>query len=426
MLNSTAPTTVPNTPQREDDFIIKTGQDIFGTVDNVYYRYHIFSPDAPIVFFFTYRSHDHYPSREEAERGEKIHPTYRYFRRRGINIMSFVCIERHNWYISPEFREFTKLLGKHFAGFKRRIVIGSSMGAYGAGLHGDNLKADLAVLFSPISTLDPAVVPFDLRFYERSYKGWADSAIDLANSKCKKLVVYDPTFHIDSLHAKRIANAETLHVPGGGHETSQMVSKIQQLEWLQDAVLAENFTRSEFYYRVRRKRTLEQFYDRLMSDKKTNDHLTEKRGRVIEEYKRMAEALWEHKIHGCFFDIVNSGPHNIKIAIATFNSKQLFYSVETKQLHVDEMYSSGSLTPVLVEAKTGKLMAKGIGYLSFSRRGCAVVKSRSACKVGKLFGENRHYIQTGNRKYYLCVTNKCEVELREGVCLWEKFALFAS
>lgn len=103
-----------------------------------------------------------------------------------------------------------------FGGYERVVFSGVSMGAFAACAFADLAPGCILIAYSPQSSLNPEIVPWDRRYPQGSRQDWtlpySDAAGGIAQAR-RVWVISDPYFEMDRLHARRIAGANVTHLP---------------------------------------------------------------------------------------------------------------------------------------------------------------------------------------------------------------------
>lgn len=120
-----------------------------------------------------------------------------------------VLPRRADWFQLPEFLAAMAALRRHLGPATPVVTYGFSMGGYGAILAARALDARLALALAPQFSLDPRVVPGDLRFAPQAREIgpflW-DVAAEMDPAR-RYLVLHDPIHRLDDLNARLFARA---------------------------------------------------------------------------------------------------------------------------------------------------------------------------------------------------------------------------
>jgi len=189
---------------------------------------------------------------------------------REISGVRFVCSEGHtvlavktlkrDWYRGRPLLDFMTRLAQEgfFASFERVVFYGGSMGGYGALAFSCLAPGALVLAYSPQTTLDPVLVPWDLRYPVGRGADWTgpfgDAAVSAASAE-RVVVVYDPFERSDARQVARLApdNLLALKLPFAGHGTPAMLAQVGELKGVLRSLLNGSLDLPGFA-RVARKR----------------------------------------------------------------------------------------------------------------------------------------------------------------------------
>ena len=162
----------------------------------------------------------------------------------GYSHLGVMMNRRNDWFRQPDLDAYMKRLQGEgfFAGFRRVIFYGSSMGGYGALAFAPLAPGATVVAFVPQTSLDPRVVPFETRYRPGFARGqWAIGGFsDGANGarSAERIVVFaDPWHPQDRAHVERLPQ-DTLvwaQCPWTGHDAARVM---KHMGLLKPAVLA--------------------------------------------------------------------------------------------------------------------------------------------------------------------------------------------
>ena len=179
---------------------------------------------------------------------------------KGQGLDWFRGAELHKFLRSDEFRGF-------LAGFDRVVFYGGSKGGYGALAFSDLVENPIVIAISPQSTLDPRIVPWEIRFRVGMEQDWdgdfRDSVTSLKPSGDYSIFVdpYDvqDMKHIARLQAVPGANVKVYKMPFAGHDVPGALVKCKMLK---DVVLAcrDKTLTTEMFARLARARKTEFWY----------------------------------------------------------------------------------------------------------------------------------------------------------------------
>lgn len=289
---------------------------ISGVIDTIVFKYYFHDLLKPLIVTFS-------PANISVDEvnGEYSSPwAFDFLRRKGLNVLSFSCSSKKNWYRSEPFRKFIEILSLELPEFSEKIGYGSSMGAYAVSAYSNLLKLNRVFLINPISTLNRNLVPFETRFqtYARKFD-WENGCYDGALTSAKGFVVYDPLFNLDSMHAKRYKGLIHLKVPGVGHNLPVHLNKMGILQELVAQFIDDKLDVVNFHKVSRLRRDIKRYYTWMVSEE--NIHLTEYRAQVILRFAAMKKfrIMREEKLEQ---DIVSQSVlDRDKVSNKHFNSK---------------------------------------------------------------------------------------------------------
>ncbi|EEW26533.1 alpha/beta fold hydrolase [Rhodobacter ferrooxidans] len=159
--------------------------------------------------------------------------------KRGISQVA-VLPRRSDWFQTADFLPAMKAVRQHLGPEVPLTTYGFSMGGYGAILAAKALDARLAVALAPQFSLDPAVVPGDLRFAPQAAEigpfCW-DVAAEMADGCCYQ-VLHDPLHRLDRLNARLFgqAGARLMPVHGARHHIIPCLIEAGVIESLFDVL----------------------------------------------------------------------------------------------------------------------------------------------------------------------------------------------
>lgn len=138
-----------------------------------------------------------------------------------------------------------------FERYKQVIFSGTSMGGYAACAFSSIAPGSYVVAFSPQSTLDNSITPWDRRYHSGTVADWtgpfADAAAELQAAR-KAWIIFDPLVPEDRQHAARLANpnVELLSARYSGHFTAQYLAQIGILSTVMRDAVDGNLSPSRF------------------------------------------------------------------------------------------------------------------------------------------------------------------------------------
>jgi hypothetical protein len=251
-------------------------------VDNVFCKYQLFDTNKPLLFVFSNEAS--ILSKEQVNNSTYSTWEFDFLIKQEANVISFSCIENITWYRSLVFTEFMLSLGKAVKKFPEKLGYGSSMGGYGASAFSDVLHLERVLLLNPISTLNPALVPWETRFMSFLNLNWNDDFNDGAATNCKGYVVYDPIHDLDKKHVQRYSHLTHLKIFGVGHGMPIHLLKMGILNRLLTDFIKNNIDTTWFFKKSRKRKMYKGYYEWLLS--RENKRLTPSRIKVIKRHYR--------------------------------------------------------------------------------------------------------------------------------------------
>ncbi|MCV2874996.1 hypothetical protein OE810_01875 [Rhodobacteraceae bacterium XHP0102] len=178
---------------------------------------------------------------------------------------SFLGVQSHakDWFRTEDPAEMIAMLAAQgfFAAFERVVFAGASMGGFGALNFAPLVDGAEVVAFSPQSTMQRAIAPFETRFpwavrnSDWSRPEFLDAAAAIPHIP-KVTLLYDPHIRADFLHAKRLSGPNVTHVKLAHctHEAVRVVVHCEAIGILLEDVLATGAISPRFWqaYRARR------------------------------------------------------------------------------------------------------------------------------------------------------------------------------
>lgn len=147
----------------------------------------------------------------------------------------------------------TRLAEEGFFGqFEHRLFTGTSMGAFGALVYASVAPGSDVLAFSPQSTLNTEIAPFETRYpWPRRKFNWTDpdwlDAADYTEASRRIFVPYDPMVPEDKAHVARLGPVEALPVRFMGHTTPNSLKRAGVLRPLLRMAMSGELDRAAFY-----------------------------------------------------------------------------------------------------------------------------------------------------------------------------------
>lgn len=190
---------------------------------------------------------------------------------------SILGVQSHDkdWYRSSEPPEQIVALQENgfFDRFKNIVFIGTSMGGFAALCFAGLVPRAKVLAFSPQSTLNREIAPFEERYpYPHRKFDWQspeylDAALHVGNISSGH-IFFDPKVREDNLHAERLQspNIAQVRIPYAGHTLIRVVIKAGAFEHLLATYPATGQIDSTFFRLMRNKRRNERWAKPFLAD----------------------------------------------------------------------------------------------------------------------------------------------------------------
>ena len=155
--------------------------------------------------------------------------------------------------------EFNRLRDSGFFGRFRRVVFyGASMGGYAAAAFSPAAPGATVFAISPQSTLDKAVVPWEMRYkkaWSRDFSGEYGDAAEVSKAAAQVHVMYDPYVKPDAAHAARFTGENVTHwrCPLLGHRLGSSLHQMGILQEIARRIIDGTLDRHGFHRLLRRR-----------------------------------------------------------------------------------------------------------------------------------------------------------------------------
>lgn len=252
------------------------------SVGNICGRLTVSDYDKPLVITFSNAGET--VSHKQWEQNNDNIWGYGYIRGMGLNVLSFSCLGKANWYRESVFHNFLEKLSEDLQCFPARLGYGGSMGAYAVSAFSNCLKIDRLLLLNPVSSLNKELVPFEKRFRVAQDLDWESRFNDGAETNSNGIVIYDPIFDLDAKHAKRYKDLSHYCLPGVGHQMPIHLKELKMLKLCFEYFYNNRSLDDFFYKKIRARRSYDRYYKWMLSG--ANKHLTPQRRKVIQKYHR--------------------------------------------------------------------------------------------------------------------------------------------
>ena len=186
---------------------------------------------------------------------------YKVMRQQGCAHLG-VLAHRKDWFREPNLIAEMEAMRDQglFRGYKNVIFTGTSMGGFAA-LAFSSLSPGARVLaFSPQSTLDEDIVPWETRFSMGRLRNWrlpfSDAAFEIEPAE-QVVVISDPNFDLDQRHVDRLTTPNVIKLKAwySGHFSPVFLNRADLLKPVMTKMIEGTLTEDVFYrlYRGRRK-----------------------------------------------------------------------------------------------------------------------------------------------------------------------------
>jgi hypothetical protein len=195
---------------------------------------------------------------------ERPWPAWMEARAEALNY-SILGLQSHHkdWYRSSEAPEqITELQTQGFFGqFQNIVFTGTSMGGFAALCFAGLVPGARVLAFSPQSTLNRSIAPFERRYpypyrkFDWQSPGYLDAA-QYTGRISSGHIFYDPKVREDKLHARRLRapSMTEVRVPFAGHTLIRVLAKSGSLDHLLAAYPASGRVDAGFFRLLRNKR----------------------------------------------------------------------------------------------------------------------------------------------------------------------------
>ena len=169
-----------------------------------------------------------------------------------------IYAQASTWFRDQPLIEF--LEGLKEQGFFRRFdavsLAGTSMGGFAALAFAGLSPGSTVVAFSPQTTLDTNLVPWEHRFAKGRAADWSlkySDAADHVSSAGKAYIVYDPFMENDKKHVERLSgeNIVLLRGFGIGHKSALLLNRMGHLKTVMERGVSNELLPAEFYELMR-------------------------------------------------------------------------------------------------------------------------------------------------------------------------------
>ena len=174
-----------------------------------------------------------------------------------------IYAQASTWFRDRPLIEF--LEGLKEQGFFRRFdavsLAGTSMGGFAALAFAGLSPGSTVVAFSPQTTLDTNLVPWEHRFAKGRAADWSlkySDAAEHVSSAGKAYIVYDPFMENDKKHVERLSgkNIVLLKGFGIGHKSALLLNRMGHLKAVMERGVSNELLPAEFYELMRSRKDI--------------------------------------------------------------------------------------------------------------------------------------------------------------------------
>lgn len=195
---------------------------------------------------------------------------YGFIEKQGWSMLG-VMAEGWTWYRDPwVFDEFDRLRDSgFFRRFRHVIFYGASMGGYAALSFSSACPGAQVVAFSPQTTLDKRIVPWESRYkaaWGYDYSGRYGDAADMTAPAHRVSLFYDPYMPLDKGHINRLAGDNLVHLrcPFMGHRLGSMLQQMGVLQPLVLSAMRSELSPQDLALRLRARRGFRRYRMELL------------------------------------------------------------------------------------------------------------------------------------------------------------------
>lgn len=148
-----------------------------------------------------------------------------------------------------------------FARYERVVFAGTSMGGFAALAFAKLAPGSHVIAFSPQTTLDTDLVPWESRFWSGRRQDWSLPLSDGAQTieDCAQVnVIYDPYNELDRKHAERVQGPNVRHLKCfyANHKTPVYLRRMGTLKDIMELGVMGELSEARFYSLLRARRSL--------------------------------------------------------------------------------------------------------------------------------------------------------------------------
>ncbi|RLJ58921.1 putative esterase [Litoreibacter meonggei] len=148
-----------------------------------------------------------------------------------------------------------------FRRFSRVVFCGTSMGGFAALAFASLSPGAVVMAFSPQSSLDAELVPWEPRFRKGQAQNWellhSDGAAEIEQAS-KVYVVYDPFEPLDCAHVDRLSGEHVVRLPapGLGHKSALVLRRMDRLKSVMASAIQGDLSPLSFAKMIRNRKDI--------------------------------------------------------------------------------------------------------------------------------------------------------------------------
>ncbi|HKL44624.1 MAG TPA: glycosyltransferase family 92 protein [Roseovarius sp.] len=221
---------------------------------------------------------------------------YKFLRSNDCSHLSIMA-RRKDWYRDPQLIDYLEKLSADgfFRQFGKVFMTGTSMGGFAALAFASLAPGATIISFSPQTTLDESLVPWEERFLIGRRRDWSlphsDCAFEIDDIE-KAFVFYDPFFEPDRRHVERLEGDTVILLKTwfAGHFSPVFLRRANLLKPVMQHALDGTLTPAVFYTLFRERRLLPWYRKSLETNLAERGHaaLARRVGPAFRKLKRQA------------------------------------------------------------------------------------------------------------------------------------------
>jgi hypothetical protein len=184
-----------------------------------------------------------------------------------------------HWYRRADFYHWLDSNQSLFESYDRVVLMGGSMGGYGALAFAQAMRASAVLSLNPQSTLASDLAPWETRFSVGKREDWSGAYRDASvTSQGDVYVIADRYDTLDYNHIRRLKNCHYSNFPFVGHKIPAWLSQLNGMKAISSAVIDSNLPEevmATISGVIRKRRKLEHWWiNLLMTARRQNkEHL---------------------------------------------------------------------------------------------------------------------------------------------------------